>query len=521
MRVLFYDSGCGALGIQYLLPIVRNTGHEAIHYLDPSMSREYVADGFNWKGLFSLTPARVVSDLLALKPDIVCFSMTSYYYRSYLELAALLKKRQPELVTICGGVHATLVPDAVLSNDCIDFAVIGEGEISLANLLNALDSRDVGAVKSMSAGDLPGVWNVWQGDLVNRGMSPIVDDLDQIAFPDKTQLYKANPSLASVYSTNASRGCIYHCTYCNSHSVHKLYQENHMRYHRVRTVGNVIEELKGALQTSKPKYIEFYDDLFGTNVQWLREFARRYPSEIGLPFGVETNPMVLNAERLELLAESGCKVIEIGFQHANPKMRKEILGRTDTNEHVLHTVRLAAELGFWVELDLIVNLPGETREHLVETLDFVRQARPHMVNLSFLHFLPKTSIIDIALEKGVLQAEDIPQIEHGVHRNAHRFMPKSGLASYYRVLPIQIFAVTRLPEVLAAPIARLLDKSALARALSPTAGMFLYVSRFYLAYRDRRNYFMRWHVRRFLFSARRVLAAKLFRRKNTLGAPPQ
>ena len=511
MKIVFYDTASGSLGIQYLTAIARNGGHTVYLYLDPSASRDYLAHDLLLKQWLSLSVSDIINDLTALQPDMVCFSMNSYYYQRLLEIIKALKKVNPDIVIVCGGIHVTLLPALVLGNEEIDFAIVGEGEQSFKSLLDALSTSPVDQVKALSVTALQGVWNVYAGAVLDRGVSLVFKDLDQIPFPDKTLLYEANPALATVYCTTASRGCPCSCSYCNSASVRALYSCCDMEYYRSRSVSNVIQELKIAKTKYPMRHIEFYDDMFGVSQAWLLEFGQRYKVEIGLPYGIETSPLVLNEAKIDILADSGCVSVEIGVQSANMVVRRDLLNRHETNERVTQMARYAVEHGILVELDLIVNLPGEMPEHLTETLDLVSESRPQMVNLSYLQYLPKTDIIKTALEQGYLTPQDVNDIELGGRPKGVRFLPKSGLSTQYRLLPFQVFLAARLPQKWAKSLNWIIEKPLIGPLLSFFATPFLYVSRLLLGVLDRRNYFLRWQTSRFLRSNLRVLARKVLR----------
>jgi radical SAM superfamily enzyme YgiQ (UPF0313 family) len=177
---------------------------------------------------------------------------------------------------------------------------------------------------------------------------------------------------------------MYGCTYCNSPTTRALYRQCGENFYRVRSVGNVIAELRFALERYRPRFVEFFDDSFGANLGWLREFSDAYKKEIGLPFGIETSPLLLDEERLRLLAACGCATLEVGFQSANEGVRSTVLNRHEKNTKVKEIVTRARVLGMFVELDFIVDLPGETPEHLSEILEFIRQSRPQLANISYL-----------------------------------------------------------------------------------------------------------------------------------------
>jgi len=508
MRLVLHDSGVGTLGIQYLLAIAKAHGHDARLFFDNSFSKDYLAQDFFLTNFLSLTPQQACDRITALEPEVVGFSMYSYLYKGHMKLIRLLKRANPELVIICGGTHPSLLPEVVLRNEEVDFVIVGEAELSFPAFLEALANSGTSQVKALPREALPGVWNMHEGAVVERGLSPIVRDLDQVVFPEKEAHYEANPALSSIYTLVTSRGCFNACTYCNSSSLNVLYRSHHERYYRARSVDNVMAELRMATTKYHPRYIEFFDDAFGAKRSWLREFCTRYKEEIGLPYDVQTIPTVLDEESLEWLADSGCVDLEVGFQAANPQVRANVLNRHETNEEVKSLVLRAIELGMFVELDLIVNLPGETREHIEESLEFIRETRPQLVSVGFLQYFPKTPIIDIAIREGVISPAHIRKIEQGEFMNSMRLLSQSGLGTRYRIIPFQMFFASRMPRWISRPLIRLVEKPLIRNVCSFCASAFLYASRLLISFTDKRDFYLRGQIIRSFYAAKWVLARK-------------
>ena len=469
-------------------------GHEVQLFFDGSFSRNYLAQDFPLKRFFSLRPQQVCQALLDLEAPVLCFSVYSYYYQQDLALIRLLKAARPELIIICGGIHPTLLPERVLANPEIDFVVVGEGEAILPELLRRLEQDGLEAVKALPREALPGVWNRQGQELIKRGLAPPNPNLDILDFPDKSLHHKANPSLARVYTIVASRGCFNACTYCNSASINALYRQHHTRCYRVRSVRNVIEECCSAVAQHHPNQFAFFDDVFGAKASWLKEFCAAYKAEVGLPFTVQTSPLVHNQESLTLLAEAGCCELEFGFQSANPTVRKEILNRRESNEAVRDLILASKALGMFVELDLIVNLPGETPEHLEQNIDFIMETKPEIVNVGFLQYFPKTPIIDIALEQGLLEEADLEKIDDGGMMNSLRLLSKAKLSTHYRILPFHFLFASRLPNRLARPLIALTRYRLMQWFCSRFASFFIYFTRTASAFLDKRDFYVRSQI---------------------------
>jgi uncharacterized Fe-S radical SAM superfamily protein PflX len=510
MRVTFYDFGYGMLGVQHNMACLHEAGHEVSLFFDNSMSMDHLAQDMGLNALLSLKPKQVLEGLMASDPQVVCFSIPTYVYKSTKALISLLKREYPEVLVAVGGVHPTLLPHVTARNPEIDFTCVGEGEIAFPKLVTDIESRGAEAVKGSPREAHPGIWNLWNGEMVNRGFSPTVKDLDVLPYPEKRHHYAANPALQPIYTLLASRGCVFTCTFCNSASLNTKYRkEGNAKFYRCRSVDSIIEELQWAKRTYQPKFVQFFDDIFGVKPSWLEEFSVKYKREIGLPFEIQTNPKIHNEHSMQLLADCGCVHLEFGFQSANAEIRREMLSRKETNEQVKELIRAARGKGMLMELDLIVNLPGETEAEVQEAIDFVEAVNPELVNVSFLQYFPKTPIIQTAIKHGILQEEHLLQIEEGEMVNSMRLLKRSGLNARYRILPFQMYFAAHYPRWLARLIMGFTGLPGLRRFFSRFGSFFLYLTRIWVGITDKRDFYHRRQIPRATVAAIDILRLKL------------
>ncbi|HPC17055.1 MAG TPA: radical SAM protein [Candidatus Hydrogenedentes bacterium] len=504
MRVLFYDFDAGSLGIQSLLAVLKSSAHEVYLYLDCSCPRQYLVNNRFLERIFALTEKQICDDLLSYRAEVVCFSITSLTFARILGLIRQLKSRCPGLIVICGGVHATLLPDAVAQHADIDFVVTGEAEHSFPALLDALDNLGIEKTRMLEASKLPGVWNMLDGQVINRGLSPVPCDLNRLPPLQKELHHAINRSLSAMYSTVCMRGCFYSCTFCNDAAIRDLYAQHGASYYRVRSVDCVLAELRHAKERYCPKHIEFHDDVFAADREWLAEFSRRYPVEIGIPFNVQTHPLLLDDDKLEMIARSGCVTIEIGVQSACEDVRRDVLRRNETTEHAKRLLIKARALGMRVETDFIANLPGETPDHLRQMLEFIYETRPNLVNLHFLAYLPKTEITRIALETGALTPGDVQSILDEMRP----FFPSKVLSSRYRVLAIELVMACAFSAPVARKINNVLDRSFIGALMAPLAPFVVVLARIMAGLFDRRAYLYRFQFTFGIRNMGRVLLRK-------------
>ncbi|MEE8484523.1 MAG: radical SAM protein [Nitrospinota bacterium] len=508
MRITLYDYAYETFAVQFLASNLKKHGFDTEVFYDCSMNKDYLGEDFFLTSFFSLSPEQAADGILNTNPDVVGFSVLTVYYPQLKKIIRRIKEIKPEITVLCGEPHATLAPTHLLKNPDIDFIFLGDADISLPSFLKELASNPRDELKTYPAEKMPGVANMRGEAVALRGLGPILKNLDEAPFPEKEAYYKKNPSLKILYTTICSRGCIYKCTYCNSSTLRKIYRENDQNYFRMRSVDNVIEELKEAKEKYRPWYVMFIDNLFAPKKEWLKEFADKYKREINLPYFCETNPNVHSDETLELLAYSGCKIVQFGFQSASEEVRREILHRPETNMRIRRIVKKAKELGIFVCIDHIANLPGEKKEHIDEALELYRELRPNWINLGFLQYYPKADIVEIAIAKKAIEKTAVPLIFRGERQTSFRLLSKSGLGDEYRTLPIRFFIISKLPLWMQKPALKMVEYPLFVKLYSPFASFFLYGTRIFYSFTDRRDFLVRHHIIRNLYVMRTILIEK-------------
>lgn len=511
MNIILYDHAHETFAIQFLAATLRRDGHAATVYFDCSLCTDLDQRLFHVP-FFSLSEAAVAEAILAESPDLVGFSLLTAMRQRISGIIRCLKARRPELIIVVGGPHATLLPASVLQDDAVDFVCVGDADLSFPALLRHLQDKPPGRIRELPDTELPGIATRSNGHLRLRGLGPVLESLDNTPFPFKEPYYRKNPALRSLYTTTASRGCRFACTYCNSNNLRQRYQAAGQQYFRVCSVDRLMRELRFARDTYRPRQVMFLDSLFAPDPAWLREFAAAYRRDIGLPFYCETNPAIHTPESVDLLADAGCTLLQFGLQSTVEEVRRSTLHRYETNDRVRALISRARERRIFVLIDHIACLPGETRADLEAAVDFYRATRPNWVNLAYLQYLPQAEIVDIAIQAGAIPAGRRAAIDAGDGLTAIRLLPKTRLTPYYRTLALRLFCAFRLPPRTGAALARLLDRSWCALLASPWMTLFIYLSRIFCAYTDRRDFFIRHHVQRNLHAMRAVCVEKYRRR---------
>jgi len=412
LKVLFIYSGAENLGIEYLSAFLKLHGHETSLLFDPALFSSAVLVQNNFLSKLLVKDDEIFEKVIAAKPDLIAFSCITATYRWSVNLAKRIRQ-QSNIPIVFGGIHITSVPEEVMRHNFIDYAILGEGEYALLELLEYLgrdDNRTLSGIQNLVYRD---------GDGIH--FNPVrnyIQDIDSLPFPDKELFYDKIPLMSEIYIVLTSRGCPFACTYCCNNIYHNLY--SHQNHTRRRSPENVIAELKQAKEKWNPKLITFEDDVFSTSIPWLEDFIPLYKKEIGIPFSCLTHPANISKRAAELLKDGGCRLIMIGIQTGSERMRRDIFNRKESNEKILESTRFVRDAGIsLLSVDIILGGPTETEEDMEKSLDLCRRIDPDRILTFWLSYYPNTEIIKIAEDAGDLSKADILKINEGYTQSPH------------------------------------------------------------------------------------------------------
>ncbi|MFA4952793.1 MAG: radical SAM protein [Candidatus Pacearchaeota archaeon] len=333
------------------------------------------------------------------KPDFIGFSVMTTDYAWALKTANLVRKFTAAPI-VFGGIQVTSCPEEVISHDCVDFIVVGEGEGAILELIENPKKQNI-----------KNVWLKKDKRIIKNPLRPLIQNLDSIPFLDKQLFLREAPHFKELYVCMTGRGCPFSCTYCFNCFMRNLYPGE--KWVRKRSVQNVIEELKLAKQKINPKTILFIDDCFTSHKEWLLEFLKIYQKEINLPFKVLTHPNFVNDEMLSALKKSKCVSIELGVQTPSERVRKDICKRNESNELVKEVVQKIKNHKMFVLTDHIFQLPSTTFEEYEKGLEFYIDIKPSKITQFWLQYYPNTEIVEIGKKYGEYTDKELKETIKG------------------------------------------------------------------------------------------------------------
>jgi len=342
----------------------------------------------------------------AVQPDIVGYSVMTgsqnYYFRLNQAIREALNGKK--VMSVFGGPHPTFFPE-MIRQEGVDGLCVGEGEGPMVDLANALDN-------SGFQPDIPNWWFKVDGEIIKNPVRPLIRALGDLPRPDRALIYdKHAPTRNSpIKHFMAGRGCPYHCTYCFNHAWYQIYKREKRGYQR--TVDSVIKEVNWVRARYPLEQVIFLDDLFIIFVDWLEEFADRFPKEVGLPFFCNVRSNLITPEKVELLKKAGANTVSMGIEAGNDRLRNELLKRKMPRETIIEAGRMLHEAGINLTSTNILALPTGTLEDDLDTMRLNAEAKVKYAHAFLFQPYPATELGEFTQQNGLMAGsfEDIGSI---------------------------------------------------------------------------------------------------------------
>ncbi|MBE9570549.1 MAG: B12-binding domain-containing radical SAM protein [Proteobacteria bacterium] len=387
------------IGVGFLSSALRREGWET------RLLVWHVRQGFYEDSLDSIL-ASIKKDA----PFCLCISVMSLH-ASYVKLLMNRIREVFQGPVVVGGYHAIVSPDNLFSHPAVDVVCIGDGEGPLIHFLNA-------CLRGKDAYGIEGLWgkgryfsSEWQGGhwYVERLEDfPYIDyDLfqEQKSLSDRVNLF-FGPSrqTLTVMPAVSGRGCPFRCTYCtNALRLSKF--PSARAYLRKYPPELLVEHLKRAVERYRVNFIDFLDELFIYNRQWIRDFAKAYRKQVRIPFSAQVHLELVTDEICEVLTDCGWMLAAFGVECGDEDYRRRYLRRKMSNKLILEKVALLKKFGIHTISLNMMGMPNETAETLETTLRLNKTIDPDVGMHFYWQPLPGTELTQIAMKSGWIPVE--------------------------------------------------------------------------------------------------------------------
>jgi len=341
---------------------------------------------------------------------IIGFSvMFTHAWPMVRELIKLTKMRFPNIPIIAGGEHVSGMYQLVLEESPAALCVIGEGEETLCELLDAFEKKqDFKNIEGLVFKDTSA------DEIKETPRRPRIRDVDSIPWPSWDQIDPMRylktkvcigPISGRAIPMLASRGCPYQCTFCTSSNM----WEN---IWRSRNVKDIVDEMQHYMKVYGANEFQLQDLNTIVNKKWIIELCKEIIDRslnITWQIPVGTSPSVIDKEVSVLLKESGCKYVQLAPESGSERILK-LIKKSVKLKDIEKAADCLIKTGIITSAMFIVGFPDKTMEDIKKTFSFIRNlARRgvHEIAVSNLVPLPCTEIFkNIQKREGIVFNDD-------------------------------------------------------------------------------------------------------------------
>lgn len=358
-------------------------------------------------------------------PDILVSSSYKTGTNEVIKLFRSAKIWNNNIITIAGGVHATLNPKD-FADSAVDVIGIGDGSFLLAEIVSHLENK-----KNIL--EIPGVAiPVASGEIIQseaRVYMPKADTLplprrDLVKHLENKYYYLMHQPVATMKTT---WGCWYKCSFCFTWKI-----TDGTPYSR--SPESIVEELL----TINAKEVYIVDDIFLINKSRLRKLAdliKENKIEKNYLCYARADFIVENEDVIEEWAKLGLKAVFIGLEAVTDSELDKM-----NKQSPAHYNRLAIEILRKNKIDTYGSLiPGADydKKDWDRLWEFIEESQLYYVNIS-----PATPLPGAEDYKSLAGQLTVPEDAHGLFDLSHQLLPtKMPLKSYYREL-MKLYAKT-------------------------------------------------------------------------------
>lgn len=325
--------------------------------------------------------------------------MTATMDRSY-DFYSKLKERLPGVKVIVGGPHVSALPKRTLQ-ECrdIDIVVKGEGEDTIADLMQAIESDS-------ALGQVRGIAFRRGGEVVETADRPLIEDLGKLPLPAyhllKFNLYRSymwnnwisgcRKPMGAVFT---GRGCYGRCNFCAT----RVTFGQKMRYFPADRIKKEIDILVDRYHI---KILYFQDDTFTINKDIVNEVCdhliKKGYNET-LEINISTRVDAVDLPTLKLLKKAGVRWVAFGVESGNQRILNGMNKNISINQ-IEKAFRDANKAGLRVVGNFMIGHIGETTETAMDTIRFACRLRQDFVNFATAIPLPGSKLYDYCLSSG-------------------------------------------------------------------------------------------------------------------------
>ena len=343
------------------------------------------------------------------KFDMVGVSVIAgyYQYRKLLKISKAINKSKNRPYYVIGGHGPTPEPEYFLKKTKADVVVMGEGEVTVIELIEAIKGkRPFSSVK--------GIAYLKKGKVLINPRQDLIRDLDSIPLPAydlfPMEYYRL---LRMPHATNSDlvmpilsgRGCTFQCNYC--YRLDKGF--------RPRSCESIIEEIRLLKEKYNITYFSFSDELLMSSehrtISICNDFIK---AKLNIKWDCNGRLNFAKPDILKLMKKAGCVFINYGIESFNDEILKN-MNKILTTKQITEGIEATLKIGISPGLNIIFGNIGENQETLDRDVEFLLKYDDfvQMRTIRPVTPYPGCPLYYYAIQKGLLKgAEDFYENKH-------------------------------------------------------------------------------------------------------------
>jgi len=346
----------------------------------------------------------VIKDVKKFKPDLIVVDSNFSSLSNDINVTKSLKE-YTGATTVLVGPPASQFPEQILKNEGVDVVAKFEYDFTLREIAEAIE-------KGNGFKEIKGISYKENGKIVHNPNREFTTSEDLNNMPFVSKVYKKHLNIRDYFLSQslypevqifAGRGCPHKCTFC-SWPVTLM-----GRKYRARSAENIADEfewIKENLPEVKEIFIE--DDTFTINKKLVRQFCEEIKKrKIDITWSCNARAD-LDYETMKKMKEAGCRLLIVGYESGSDEILKNIK-KGITTKKAREFTKNTKKTGLLIHADFIIGLPGETHETARETLEFIKEIKPDILQMAVATPIPGTEFYEYVKKNGYLLVDDMSE----------------------------------------------------------------------------------------------------------------
>jgi anaerobic magnesium-protoporphyrin IX monomethyl ester cyclase len=386
-QYLFYNSA--PLGILYIAALLEQEGY-TVSVIDAAAEE--------------LNITKTIERVKEFQPDIIGIGSFTVTFETTCKLADQLRQTLPETPIVLGSYHVTLVPHDAMSHTCFDVGVLNEGEFTMLELVEYYENHTYNDISGLD--EIDGICyrepdenseNGWS--LKKTKVRTKFKNLDKLPFPARhllpPNIYKPIPvdnHATPKFSMVSSRGCPHACAFC---------QKSRTGY-RSHSAKYVVDEMEHLVRDFGAKDIAFVDSLFCANKKRVHAICDEILSrglQNKLSWTCSSRVEVVDKPLLQKMKQAGCWRTRFGIESGHDTVL-DFISKGITQDKIKKAITAAHEVGLRPKAFFMVGHMPDTRERIIETINFAKSIPLHDITVQINTLLPETPQLEIWKREG-------------------------------------------------------------------------------------------------------------------------